>query len=248
MKRDFTHSSGFILPARRRLRRRLAIAFTVLAAGYVAAAYLAAPMLWERYARRHPALDDVPNITYTAAGIPGDPLNVALIGTERELKRIMIAAKWFPADPLTLRSCLEIASATVLKRPDVDAPVSNLYFDGRKEDLAFEMPVGPDPRQRRHVRFWRTDEADADDRPIWIGSATFDRRVGLSHTTGEITHHIAANVDAERDHLFDNLRATGDLAETTVAADFHPVRHGRNGGGDPWETDGDLAVGVIDAE
>ncbi len=80
----------------------------VLAAGvialYLLAAYFVVPLAWKRYAHRHPSLDDVPGITQTAAGIPGDPLNVALIGTESEVKAIMAAAKWYPADPLGLKS------------------------------------------------------------------------------------------------------------------------------------------------
>ena len=66
----------------------------------------------------------------------------------------MLAAKWYPADRLTWRSCLRIADASVLRRAYADAPVSNLYLFG-EEDLAFEQPVGRDPRQRHHVRFWR---------------------------------------------------------------------------------------------
>ena len=69
-----------------------------------------------------PSLDDVPGITQTADGIPGDPLNVALIGTETEVTAIMLAAKWYPADPLGLRSDLKIAADTVLKRADERGP------------------------------------------------------------------------------------------------------------------------------
>ena len=144
-------------------------------------------------AHRHPSLVDIPDITHTGSGIPGDPLNVALIGTEYEMKRIMLAAGWDPADPLTFRSCLKIAAATVLKRPDEDAPVSNLFLFGRKEDLAFEQPVGASPRKRHHVRFWLTAKDDKGI-PVWIGSATYDERVGLSDTTGQITHHISATL------------------------------------------------------
>src|SRR5262249_30888405 len=145
--------------------------------------------------------------------IPGDPLNVSLIGTKTEVLRIMLAARWYPADPLTLRSCLRIAEASVFKRSYDDAPVSNLYLFGHKEDLAFEQPVGADPRQRHHVRFWERTKVDGDGRPVWVGAATYDRAVGFSHTTGQITHHTAADVDAERDKLFDDLKRTGDLAE-----------------------------------
>jgi hypothetical protein len=235
-------------PRRRRRWRRVVGILAVVVLVYLAVAYLLLPGLWRLYAHRHPSFEEIPRITYTGDGHPGDPLNVALIGTETEVKKIMLAAGWYPADPLTLRSCLKIASATVLRRKYDDAPVSNLYFEGRKQDLAFEQPVGDDPRKRNHVRFWRTGLVDEDGRPAWVGSATYDRKVGLSYTTGQITHHIGADVDAERDHLFQDLEKTGDLAEVYTINDFHEVREGRNGGGDPWHTDGKLYVGVIRAE
>lgn len=233
------------MPSKRRpLWRRAAIALGGLLLLYLLSAYLIVPAAWERYAHRHPSLDDLPGITQTAAGIPGDPLNVAMIGSEAEVKATMRAAKWYPADPLGLRSGLAIAVDTVLGRPDDRAPVSNLYLFGRKEDIAFEQPVGDNPRKRHHVRFWRTEKADPDGRAVWVGSATYDERVGLSHTTGQITHHIAPDVDAERDHLFQNLGETGNLSETYVIDGFHQAHEGRNGGGDPWHTDGRLFVGV----
>ena len=225
--------------------RLIVICLTTLLMGYVVVAYLVMPFVWTKYVQAHPSLEAIPHLTYTADGIPGDPLNVALIGTETELKKIMLVAKWYPADPLTLRSCLEIADATVLERPYDDAPVSNLYLWGRKEDLAFEQPVGDDPRQRHHVRFWRSDRVDRNGRPVWVGAAIYDTRVGFSDTTGQITHHISADIDAERDKLFHDLEQTGDLSEVYHIQGFHKIREGRNGGGDPWHTDGELYVGVI---
>jgi hypothetical protein len=240
--------SGTPSPQRRRLWKRIAIVAGVLIVGYLVVAYMALPIYWMRYTRHHPSLADIPNITHTADGIPGDPLNVSLIGTETEMKRIMRAAQWYPADPLSLRSRLEIASAAVFEHPYDDAPVSNLYLWGRKEDLAFEQPVGIDPRQRHHVRFWRSDKLDADGRPVWVGAAIFDERVGLSHTTGQITHHTAPDIDAERDTLFADLQRTGELSEVYFVDGFHHIRQGRNGGGDPWFTDGRLEAGVIRAK
>jgi hypothetical protein len=228
----------------RSLRRRAAHALIGFLLAYFLIAYFLMPVDWRWYMHRHPSLNNISDITRTSSGIPGDPLNVALMGTEYEMKRIMLAAGWSPADPLTFRSCLKIAAATVLKRPDEAAPVSNLYLFGRKEDFAFEQPVGVSPRKRHHVRFWLTAE-DVEGVPVWVGSATYDERVGLSDTTGQITHHIAADIDAERDHLFDDLKKTGQLSETYGVADFHKVHEGRNGGGDPWHTDGCLDVGVI---
>jgi hypothetical protein len=215
---------------------------------YLGAAYLALPMFWLRYTRHHPALAEIPYITHTVDGIPGDPLNVALMGTATDLKTIMLAAYWYPADALTLRSRLEIADAAVFEHPYDDAPVSDLFLWGRKEDMAFEQPVGNDPRQRHHVRFWRSDKLDPDGRPVWVGAAIFDQRVGLSHTTGQITHHTAPDIDAERAKLFADLQHTGGLLEVYFIDGFHPIRQGRNGGGDPWFTDGRLQIGVIGAK
>jgi hypothetical protein len=212
---------------------------------YAISAYLIMPTLWRVEILRHPALEGAPRITHTAAGIHGDPLNIGLIATEAKLIKAMLAAGWHPADPLTLESSLWIAGSTVFHRPYVDAPVSNLYLWGRKEDLAFEQPVGDDPERRHHVRFWRSAEVDELGRPMWIGAATYDARVGFSHTTGQITHHIAADVDAERDKLVADLRRAGQLGQVMWIAHFHQSLQGYNGGGDPYDTDGRLAVGVI---
>ena len=234
---------------RHRSRTRRIVTGTVcVLVVYLAVTYALVPVLWKRYFHRHPSLEDLPDITYTGDGHPGDPLNVALIGTKDQVMAIMKAAGWHEADPLSLRSDVGIVLATMLRRPYLAAPVSSLYLFGRKEDLAFEQPIGNDPKKRNHVRFWKTDKADPDGRPVWIGSATLDHRVGFSYTTGQITHHIAADVDAERDHLFRDLQQTKDLVEVYDVPDFHKTREGRNGGGDPWHTDGKLYVGVINPD
>lgn len=232
-------------PPRKNLWKRAGLCLLALLLLYFVVAYVVMPLLWQRYEHRHPALDDLPGITETKNGIPGDPINVALVGTETEMLKIMVAAKWYPADPLTLRSSLKIAEASVLERPYDAAPVSNLYFWGRKEDLAFEKPVGDNPRKRHHVRFWRSDKTDSNGRPLWVGSAIYDEHVGLSKTTGQVTHVTAPDVDTERDYLFGDLDRTGSLAAKYIVDGFHKILSGKNGGGDPWHTDGRLFVGVI---
>lgn len=224
--------------------RWTAIRYTSMALlGYFALAYLLMPFLWRRVEHRpHPALTTLPETTSTKDRIPGDPLNLALIGTEEALTRSLLAAGWFPADALSLKSSLRIAGDTVLRRPYTDAPVSSLYVWGRKQDLAYEQPVGDDPRKRHHVRFWKSTQQDDQGRPLWVGAATFDRRVGFSHTTGQITHHISPDVDLERDKLLKDLRHAGRVAEVRWIMPFHHRLFGKNGGGDPWQTDGRLAV------
>src|SRR5947208_17197565 len=79
-------------PKRRSVRRRLTHLVSQVLLLYLATAYVIAPAMWKRYTRRHPSLYDLPGITRTGAGIPGDPLNSALIGTKAEVAKIMLAA------------------------------------------------------------------------------------------------------------------------------------------------------------
>jgi hypothetical protein len=196
----------------------------------------------------HPALADAPRRTQTRAGIPGDPINLALVGSEKELVSAMLAAGWHPADPVTFRSCMRVTTHAMLHRSYADAPVSNLYVYKRKQDLAFEQLVGKGPSRRHHVRFWRSDKVDDQGRPLWLGAATYDSRVEVSHTTHFITHRIAPDVDSERDKVMGDLRAAGRLPSFRWVEPFQLEREGRNGGGDRYYTDGRLALGLLAPE
>ena len=194
----------------------------------------------------HPALDRSPRHTTTAQGNQGDAINVAFIGTEEELHRMFAAAGWYAADPITLKTSVRIAADVVLHKPYAHAPVSDLYVWGRRQDAAFEQPVGDSPKQRHHVRFWCSPEVDRNGEPLWLGAATYDERVELSRTTGGITHKISPEIDNERNKLVTDAARAGVLDGYYWVDRFHKNPQGRNGGGDPYFTDRRLAVGVIE--
>ncbi len=209
---------------------------------WLVGAYLLLPLAWRFIAHHHPAIEDMPRISLTKHGIRGDPINVAMVGTYEEIVAAMLKSQWLPADPITLRNSLRIAAGTLLSRPYETAPVSDLFVWGRKQDLAFQQPIGKNPRKRHHVRFWRSEEMDDDGRPLWIGAATLDTSVGFSRTTGQITHHIDADVDAERNKLLEDLDKSRFLERIEWMNKFHIQLKGRNGGGSRWHTDGRLPV------
>lgn len=227
-------------------RSRVSLINTLLI--YVLIAYGVMPLAWRGYEHCHPALHHVPTITHTGNGHPGDPLNIAAVGREEDLVKAMLKADWLPADPLSLKSSLKIAGASVLRRPYTEAPVSSLFLFKRKQDLAFEQPVGNNPSKRHHVRFWKSEKTDRDGRPFWIGAVTYDKRIGFSHTTGQITHHIGPDVDRERDDLMAGLSEHGWLVQLYQVTGVGATLLGRNGGGDPYYTDGELTIGVIAPE
>src|ERR1700759_3765028 len=171
-----------------RRRRWLSILAAVVIA-YLMLAYVVLPALWSHH-EHEPGLASLPMVTHTANGIPGDALNVGLVGSEADVLRAMEAAGWFPADPVTFRTSVEIIGSVVLDRPYRDAPVSPLYYQGKREQFAFEKPDGRSPDRRHHVRFWLALDAGVSGRPVWLGAATYDRGGGVSHYTGQVTHHI----------------------------------------------------------
>jgi hypothetical protein len=226
------------LPDRSRLHRFLVYTLLLVFA-YTALAYLALPLLWSHYEHQK-GLATLPMMTFTAQGIPGDPINVGLVGDDKDVLCAMQAAGWFPADPVTFRSSIEIAGSVLLDRPYRDAPVSNLYYQKRREDLAFEKPDGGSADHRHHVRFWKALQTGEEKRPVWLGAATFDRSVGVSHYTGAVTHHIDADIDAERQLLADNLNAAGMIEAKYQVTGIGPTFAGHNGGGDLYYTDGEV--------
>jgi hypothetical protein len=220
------------------------IAIVVIATiivGYGIIAYIVLPLTWTHYEHQK-GLAGLTMLTRTVQGIPGDAINIGLVGSKEDVLCAMHAAGWYPADPITFQSSLEIVGSVVLDRPYRDAPVSNLFYQGSREDLAFEKPDGISADRRQHVRIWEVLNRGEEDRPVWLGSATFDRGVGLSRYTAQVTHHISPDIDAERDRL------TGDLITVKVVEAIYevsgigPTLNGRNGEGDPYYTDGEIKI------
>jgi hypothetical protein len=181
--------------------------------------------------------------TKTSDGLLGDPINLAVIGTQELLRSSMLSAGWSEPDSVTLRSSWRIIRAALLHLSYPRAPVSPLFVFQQRQDLAFEREVAGSPAQRHHVRFWICP-------PDWklpggfdvdlVGAATFDRRVGLSLFTFQVTHKIARDTDQERNLIVGILREAG--AAVHVVRHFSTGYHSRNGGGDAIETDGDLPI------
>jgi uncharacterized membrane protein (DUF2068 family) len=154
------HAAAPPVVRRRRLSVRRAVPMVAvgLLGAYVGLAYLALPWLVkQRKAAR--ILTVAPDRTVDAVGQPSDPLNIGMVGTREEISASMQKAGWTAAQPLSRRSGADIAADVLFNRPDPGAPVSSLYFEGRRQDLAFEQEVGGSPRRRHHVRLCCTSPA-----------------------------------------------------------------------------------------
>ena len=176
----------------------------------------------------------VPRFTVTADGLPGDPVNLALIGTLAQLRTAFATAGWTGADPLGLVSSWRMARAFVLNEPYPTAPFSTLYLFGRGQDIGFQRAIDDSPRKRHHVRFWAKSlaqvEADVDaasfwlntDRPnerdcvLWVGAGTKDTGFSLTKLTFQVTHATDSDTNAERDYIINELRKSGVVEKVTL--------------------------------
>ncbi|WP_431279023.1 LssY C-terminal domain-containing protein [Leifsonia poae] len=181
----------------------------------------------------------------TSDGLLGDPINLAALGTEAQLDEAMRKAGWTRADDVTLGTSLRIISSTIRRKSYDEAPVSPLFLFGHQQDVAYQQEVKGNPAKRHHVRFWRCPDGwllPGGNRADWMAAGTFDRAVGFSLFTMQVTHKIDANTDIERDHIVSTLQDAEVGVTVDLIKDFSTGYHARNGGGDTIETDGDLPV------
>jgi hypothetical protein len=198
-------------------------------------AYAGLPRLWSHHEHKKGKLHGV-LVSYTAQGIPGDPVNIEVIGSQAGLDCAFALGGWRKADDVSLRSGLKIAASVLLSDPYPDAPVSPLYMDDRQQDVAYQLDEGRSADRRHHIRFWHQPGNR------WLASATFDRGVGLSLFTLQITHHIGADIDRERDAAVAVLTRAGATQGPSLTAGPTFGRVHRNGGGDRYMFDGRIAV------
>lgn len=224
--------------------RRVLWGAAAVAALYLLTAYAVFPLFW-RHFEHMPRLEADPAKTFKSEKIAGDPVNLTLVGTRDELEASMVRAGWQPAESKSLETGLRTLESELLGRNYPNAPVSDLFLFGRRQDLAFEKVVSRSLRSRHHVRFWQSPRTAEGGRPIWLGAATFDRSLGLSRRTGQVTHHIDPDVDAERDRVIADLEGAGRLVRVFQVSGIGPTLWDRNGEGDGYFSDGEKSVGIL---
>ena len=176
----------------------------------------------------------VPSYTITGDGLPGDPVNVALVGTRQQLRSAFANLGWSEADRLGLASSWGMIRAFVLNSPYPTAPFSTLYLFGRGQDIGFQKAIDNSPRKRHHVRFWalsvtraqdtwgaadfwqNADQPPDNERVLWVGAGTRDTGLSFTRLTFQVTHATDSDTNAERDHIIDELTKGRAIEAVTV--------------------------------
>jgi hypothetical protein len=202
----------------------------------------------------------VPSFTITGDGLPGDPVNLALIGTLPQLRCAFAAVGWVEADRLGVASSWRMVRAFVLNRPYPTAPFSTLYLFGRGQDIGFQRAIDDSPRKRHHIRFWALGLARAEDtlgttsfwlntdRPpddacvLWVGAGTRDTGFSLTRLTFQVTHATDCDANAERDYIVAELSRISVIADAASYRCGEPLPERRV---NHYVTDGDMTLATL---
>ena len=226
-----------------------------LALVYTIASYLILPRI-VRMSLKLLKRGSVPSFTLTGDGFPGDPVNLALVGTFAELNAAFARAGWVAADPLGLKSSWGMAVSFIFNRPYPSAPFSTLYLFGRKQDIGFQKAIDGSPRKRHHIRFWalnpdRAAEADTpafwlnadrpplDERVLWVGAGTRDTGLSFTAFTFQFTHATDFDTNAERDFVLGELKVAGVIGEMVWRREGDRMTLGKV---NHYVADGEIAV------
>jgi hypothetical protein len=238
----------------RRLPWILALGLT-----YALAAYVILPRV-VRMSLKILQRKSIPGFTITGDGMPGDPVNMVLIGTAQQLHAAFARAAWFTADPLGATSSWRMVRAFVMKAPYPTAPFSSLYLFGRRQDVGFQEPIDDSPRKRHHVRFWalslarsaddvatasfwlNTDKPSTDEPVLWVGAATRDTGLSLTWITFQVTHATDSDTSSERDYVIKRLELSRAIGQITFhrSGDRLPAKRVNH-----YTTDGEIAFAKL---
>ncbi len=204
--------------------RRLPLSIAIIAT-YVLAAYVLIPAIIRLWRVLRPA-NHLPLYCVTPDGFASDPLNIGVVGTRRQLINAMERAGWYVADPRGVRNNVREMLSAVYGWSYPNAPVSSLYLFGRKQDIAFQIPVeGVQGGSRHHVRFWATTYEDRQplavhtihwhhrrkrvygDNLLWVGAASLDEGVNFIRHNFQLTHMIAPDTNKERELIVSQFKS-----------------------------------------
>jgi hypothetical protein len=237
--------------------RQLPLGFAILAT-YALGAYVLIPALTRGWRILRPA-KHLPLYCVTPDGFASDPLNIGIISTRRQLITTMEAAGWHMADPHTPRNLIRHVLSTLFSGSYPNAPVSSLYLFGRKQDLAFEIPIDT-PAHRHHVRFWATTFQNIKplnvqaihwhhraahvqgDNLLWVGAASLDSGITPIRHNLQLTHMIHPDTNQERELIIKQLRAAKLITRVEKIKLGKPYQLINRALGGRLHTDGVMAI------
>jgi hypothetical protein len=193
-------------------------------------------------------IESLPCCTTDATGRKkGDPVNFVMIGSDDDILGALTRQGWDPTHALGAGTAWSTVRAYVSANDYRNAPISPLYFYGRRQDIAMQKARST-INQRNHLRLWKAPYS-YEGKSVWVGQISRD--IGIRFAVDApffVTHVIEPDLDEARSYLLqdlmasDYLHAFGWLKGVGRAPQDHPRV---NLTGDPYFTDGLRAVMIV---
>jgi hypothetical protein len=174
----------------------------------------------------------------------GDPLNLAIVGSFKDLLEAFAHARWDETEVLDLTTGWRAAWSFLFGSEYRYSPMSNLYLFGRSQDVALQKARAT-IHERNHLRLWLSPLRH-EGQKVWVGQVSRDIGVKFTWRTWNLTTHaIDPDIDDSREAVVGDLLSghrgsrVGFVPGIPPSEPDHPSRNLMN---DPYYTDGYRAV------
>lgn len=159
------------------------------------------------------ALEELPCCATDAGGAnAGDPLNFVVIGEPTQVMAALSQSGWSFTHRIDWTTVRRMIASALAGTQYPNAPVSDLFVFGRRQDLAFQRARFT-LAQRNHMRLWLAPYT-FEGRSVWIGQVSRDIGIKLTRKSPTFTTHVIDSlVDETRQYLLESLLHRNLVAE-----------------------------------
>jgi len=174
--------------------------------------------------------------------LPGDMVNILLIGSEDEVVKVFTTAGWVKVDK-SVGGTIEMGLLDTFEKKDyLTMPMSTLYLFDRPQDYGFAHaePVRV-AMSRNHLRVWKSPHQVKGD-PLWCVAATHDIGFERDQRNNGLTHKIDPAIDGEREYVNQTLSATGLVVARGHVTPDNALTTAKTATGGEFHSDGRILV------
>jgi len=195
------------------------------------------------------ALEELPCCTTNLAGDKyGDPINLVIIGSFKDIAAAFSRRGWLPAEETYSAAIWKTIRSFFFGTRYRYSPVSPLHFYGRGQDFARQKPRH-NIHERNHLRLWYSP-LRFQGKPVFVGQISRD--IGVRFTTKAwppVTHKIDPDIDGARYALIEDLIYSQMLAKLGFVKGVglaRPSNPRTNLTDDPYFTDGYRTILILE--
>lgn len=177
----------------------------------------------------------IPRITEKLFGDGAQPVNFIIIAKDDNgLIDAMKQSGWLLADRTDVGTILRLVRAEFFNQNYEEAPMAPSFWNAAVNNLGFEKPTATfDAYSRHHLRIWKTN-FETQEGKIYVGTVRLDTVKWI------VVHKSNPDMDAERELLFSDLNAAGEIVESKKLQFTEPLAASKDLSETPFFTDGKL--------